>query len=205
MSEIKGTESTAPEGLTRGGFLRGCGALGLASAPLAAHLASPPTAVAQKTADVEALNTLLRLEYVLVAFYEAAIDRSDLSPPLRRLAEATSDDDQRHVRGLKNLIRDLGADPGEQPAVAFASLDEAEDFLDTAVGLKDLSVSAYAGALRTVEPRVVFGSLASTMQVDGRHAAHMRLAAGLPPAPAAFGDPLTMEQVRRRLERFVAA
>jgi len=205
MSDPEATPSTAASTrLTRGAFLRGCGALGAASVPLAAQLARPGTAAAQRATDTEALNALLRLEYVLVAFYEEAIDRLDLRPELRRLAEATSDDDQSHVRGLKNLIRDFGGSAAEQPGAAFDSLDDVEGFLSTAVELKDLSVSAYAGALRGGQPRVVFGSLASTMQVDGRHAAHMRLAADLPPAPSAFGEALTMEAVRRRLERFVA-
>ena len=203
MSRMEGTDRTAPaRSLTRATFLRGCGAVGL-SVPFAAKLALPAAAAAQKAADMEALNTLLRLEYVLVAFFETAIDHLDLAPPKRRLAEATSDDDQSHVRGLKNLIRDHGAKPADQPAVLFESLDDLESFLDTAVELKDLSVSAYAGALGVVEPRVVFGSLASILQIDGRHAAHMRLAAGLRPAPTAFANQLTMEQVRRKLKRFV--
>lgn len=203
MSDIEGTHSAASHtGLTRCAFLRGCGTLGLAALPLGAHLTAP-AAAAQEMTDVEPLNTLLRLEYVLVAFYEAAIDRLSLPRELRRLAELTSDDDQSHVQGLKNLIRDLGATPADQPAVAFDSLDGRKTFLETAVELKDLSVSAYAGALRAVEPRVVLGSLASTMQVDGRHAARMRLAAGLPPAPSAFGSALTMDEARHGLERFV--
>ncbi len=203
MSDTDPTQPTArASGLTRSAFLRGCGALGLAAVPLGGYLTAP-AAAGQRITGLEALNTLLRLEYVLVAFYETAIDRLDLPPELRRMAELTSDDDQSHVRGLKNLIRDVGGTPAGQPAVAFGSLDDVEAFLETAVELKDLSVSAYAGALDIVEPRVVFGSLASIMQIDGRHAAHMRLASDVPPAPSAFANALAMEEVRQRLERFI--
>ncbi len=186
--------------MTRGAFLaRGaCGASTLL--PFGAL-----TSGAERGAegDVETLNVLLKLEFVLVAFYEKAIDRAGLSGSVRRLAERTSDDHQRHVRGLKNLVRELAGDPAGQGVIRFDGPSGRQSFLDQAVEFEELSVSAFSGALPRFESAPVVGSVGAILQVDARHAARLRLTAGLRPAPSAFGTALAPPRVRQTLDRYL--
>lgn len=199
MTAHLNTPGGATDAITRGTFLSRSAAWGAGSLLPFGALATGREA----KSDVEILNVLLRLEFVMVAFYETAIDRAGLSRSLRRLAERTSDDDERHVRGLKNLIRELDGEPVGQGVIRFDGLRDRQSFLDQAVELEELSVSAFSGALPRLGGAPVTGSVGAILQVDARHAARLRLAAGLPPAPSAFGTALAPARVSRRLERYL--
>lgn len=189
----------AATGITPSGFLFRSVAFGAGALPPLGGF-TPASAEGEDDADI--LNVLLSLEFVQVALFEAAIDRLDLPPSLRRLAERTGDDDQQHVRALKNLVRDVGANPAKQGVIRFSSLEDRESFLSLAVQLKELSVSAYAGALPSLSSGLAIGSIASMLQVEGHHAACIRMAGGRPPAPSAFGASLSPERVQQRLGEY---
>jgi rubrerythrin len=199
MSALDHTDSSA-EAISRAAFLSRSAVVGAGSLLPFGVLA--PAAAGQAEGDVETLNVLLGLEFVLVALYEEAIDRAELPDSLRRLAERTSDDDQSHVRGLKNLVRELGGEPAGQGVIRFDELDGRDAFLDRAVELEDLSVGAHSGALPRLDNTLAVGSVGSILQVDARHAARLRLAAGLPPAPSAFGEPLAPARVSERVAEY---
>ena len=77
---------------------------------------------------------------------------------------------------------------------AFSSEDA---FLATAITFEDLGVSAYNGAGPMISSKDLLATAGAIVQVEARHAAAVRNAAGEPAAPDAFDPTLTVEEVTK--------
>jgi len=154
--------------------------------------------------DIEILNFALTLEYLEAAFYEQAQKEADLSSEVADLAKLVGDHENEHVTGLTQAIEDLGGKPVEAPPVDFGDAFSSEEaFLQLGVTFEDTGVSAYNGAGPMIESKELLATAGAIVQIEGRHAAAIRFAAGEPPAPDAFDPTLTVDEVLKAVQPFV--
>ena len=155
--------------------------------------------------DIEILNFALTLEYLETAFYEAAVKEADLSSDVAALAKEFGEQEAEHVAGLTQAIEDLGGKPVKAPAVDFGDAFSSEDaFLTTGVTFEDLGVSAYNGAGPMISSKDLLATAGAIVQIEARHAAAVRNAAGEPAAPDAFDPTMTVDEVTKAVTPFLA-
>jgi rubrerythrin len=194
------------ENVSRSAFLmRGVLAAGAAYGALAAG-PMLRRAFAQGGDDIDILNFALTLEYLEAAFYETAgKEVSGLSGEVADYVKTFGGEEQEHVDALSATITDLGGKPVKAPAVDFGDAFASEDsFLQTAITFEDLGVSAYNGAAPMIKSKDLLATAGGIVQVEGRHAAAVRYAAGEPPAPEAFDPTLTEAEVLKAVQPFLA-
>jgi hypothetical protein len=155
--------------------------------------------------DIEILNFALLLEHLEAGFYATAVKEADLSSEVADLAQQFGDHEAEHVTGLTQAIEDLGGKPVKAPAVDFGDAFSSEEaFLSTGVTFEDLGVSAYNGAGPMLQSKDLLSVAGQIVQVEGRHAAAVRFAAGEQPAPDAFDPTMTVEEVTKAVQPFLA-
>ncbi|HET6830799.1 MAG TPA: ferritin-like domain-containing protein [Solirubrobacterales bacterium] len=157
--------------------------------------------------DVDILNFALTLEYLEAAFYsEAAKQVPGLSGELANYVKTFGAEEQEHVDALAATIKDLGGKPVKAPAVDFGDAFSSQDaFLELAITFEDTGVSAYNGAAPMIESKDLLATAGAIVQVEARHAAAVRNAAGEPAAPEAFDPTLTEEEVLKAVQPFIAS
>jgi hypothetical protein len=187
-------DSVEVAGTTRAAFILS-GALAAAGA-LGAGSAGPfvRAALAQSGGDVEVMGFALTLEYLETALYERAA-RLPLSSDVAGLARQFRDHEAQHVAALRAAIGQLGGRPPQKPKFDFPISDEAS-FLALAQSVEDVGVYAYNGAVLAIRSQEILGAAAAIAQVEARHAAALRIARGLAPAPRSFDRTLTERQAR---------
>lgn len=199
------TELTDPElagveidGVTRGAFiLRGALA---ASAIYGTSTVGPfvsSALAAGDGGDVAILNFALTLEYLESAFYKKALGLH-LSSETRQFAQTFGDDETQHVAALQKAIQSLGGKPGAKPTFSFPITDE-KSFLTLAQKLEDTGVEAYNGAGPKIKSKKILAAAGSIVQIEGRHAAIIRILNGAFPAPHTFDRTANAAQVAARI------
>ena len=176
--------------ITRASFLA------LAAAGLAA-----PRAFGDIRDDIRVLQFTLTLEYVESALFRDALKRvPDLSGEVRRLVSELRDQEVEHVDALRATISEAGGRPNDRPRVDFGTLLVSEaSFLKLANTIEDTAVSAYNGAAPQLENEDFVAAFASFAQVEGRHAALVRLARDKPPAPLPLDKASNQQAVRQAI------
>jgi len=201
IPELEGVEI---HGTTRGAFL--LRATLAAGAVYGAGAVAPfvKQAMAQgKMDDVEIVNYALTLELLETAFYKKG-ESLKLSSEVKKLASQFGKDEAEHVDALTATVKKLGGKPPKKPTFTFPVKDE-ESFLKLAVTLEDTGVSAYNGAAPMIKSKDVLKAAGTIVQIEGRHAAAIRLAAGEDPAPEAFDKALEMQAVLDAVKPFIKA
>lgn len=157
--------------------------------------------------DIDILNFALTLEYLEAAFYdEAAMRVPDLSGELAGYVREFGESEQEHVDALTATIKDLGGKPVKAPDVDFGDAFSSRDaFLDLAITLEDTGVSAYNGAAPMIESAELLATAGAIAQVEARHAAVVRNAAGEAAAPEAFDPTLTEDEVLKAVEPLITS
>lgn len=155
--------------------------------------------------DVEVLNFALTLEHLETAFYREAAKINGLSEDAVKLVEDFGDQEQQHVDALTKTIQDLGGKPTAAPMVDFGKMNNQKQFLKLAVTFEDLGVSAYNGAAPSIKSKEVLAAAGSIVQIEARHAAAIRLLAKEDPAPVAFDEAATTNQVLKAVKPFLKA
>jgi len=156
--------------------------------------------------DIEILNFALTLEYLEAAFYEQAQKEAKLSSEVADLAKLVGDHETEHVAGLTQAIEDLGGKPVPAPGVDFGDAFSSEEaFLELAIVFEDTGVSAYNGAGPLLESKELLSVAGQIVQIEARHAAAIRNAAGEDAAPNSFDPKLDMDEVLKAVEPFVKA
>lgn len=151
--------------------------------------------------DIEVLNFALTLELLEAAFYKRALDL-DLSAGVRQLAQTFGAQEREHADALRETINQLGGTGEKAPKASFPIRDE-RSFLKLAETLEETGVSAYNGAAPRIQSPEVLAAAGQIAQIEARHAAAIRTARDESPAPRAFDDSLTMEQVLEAVQPFV--
>ena len=156
--------------------------------------------------DLDILNFALTLEYLEAAFYDqGGKEVSDLSGEVKGYVETFGGEEQEHVEALMATITDLGGKPVKAPAVDFGdAFSSADKFIETAITFEDLGVSAYNGAAPSIESKDLLATAGGIVQVEARHAATIRFAAGEDPAPEAFDPTLSEDEVLKAVQPFLA-
>ncbi len=157
--------------------------------------------------DVEILNFALTLEYLEAAFYKEALDKvKGMSDDVRKLAEELGSNESEHVDALKAAIESAGGKPVKAPGVDFGdAFANQKSFLKLANTFEDTGVSAYNGAAPMIESKEVLAAAGSIVQVEGRHAALIRLQRDKPPAPSSFDKTSSMDAVVKAVTPFLKA
>ncbi len=195
------------ENLNRSTFLiKGVLALGTAYGAMAATPLIRSAFAQGSNGDVEVLNFALTLEHLEAAFYDqAGKEVPDLSSEVSGYVKTFGGDEQEHVDALTATIKDLGGKPVEAPAVDFGDAFASQDaFLETAIALEDTGVSAYNGAAPQIKSKELLATAGSIVQIEARHAAAIRFAAGESPAPDAFDPAMTEDEVLKAVQPFLA-
>jgi len=201
IPELEGVEI---HGTTRGAFL--LRATLAAGAVYGAGAVAPfvKQAMAQGgMGDVDIVNYALTLELLETAFYKKG-ESLDLSSEVKKLASEFGKQEGEHVDALTATVKKLGGKPPKKPTFTFPVKDE-ESFLKLAVTLEDTGVSAYNGAAPMIKSKDVLKAAGTIVQIEGRHAAAIRLAAGEDPAPEAFDKALEMQAVLDAVKPFIKA
>ncbi len=154
--------------------------------------------------DIDILNFALTLEYLEAAFYEGAADVKGLSSEVANYVKTFGEEEQQHVEALTATIKDLGGTPVKAPGVDFGdAFSSADAFTTLAITFEDTGVSAYNGAAPMIQSTDVLAAAGGIVQVEARHAAAIRFAAGEDPAPEAFDPSLTEDEVLKAVQPFV--
>ena len=150
--------------------------------------------------DLSIISYVLTVEYVQAALYREALKEvPGLDAPTRALVAELRDHEIQHVDALRATIADAGGRPNDRPAVAFGSeLGSRARFLKLANTLEDTGVSAYNGATPALENEDFVAAFASIAQVEGRHAALVRIMRDKPPAPLPLDKASNQDAVRQR-------
>ena len=152
--------------------------------------------------DVEILNFALTLEYLEAKFYAEAKGRVRADKELMSLIDLLAEDEQQHVDALAATVKQLGGKPVMEPKFNFPYSGRS-GFLKLAQTLEDTGVSAYNGAGPMIKSKEVLAAAGGIVQVEARHAATIRLAAGEDPTPDAFDPTMSMDEVLQAVEPFV--
>lgn len=155
-----------------------------------------------QSGDVDILNFALTLEYLEAAFYDEAKSRLNASGDLKSTINLLAKDEAEHVEALEATIKQLGGMPVQAPKVKFPYTDTAS-FLKLAVTFEDTGVSAYNGAGPLLKSKELLATAGGIVQVEARHAAAVRLQADQTPAPTAFDETLTQDEVLKAVKPFV--
>jgi rubrerythrin len=154
--------------------------------------------------DIDILNYALTLEYLEAAFYQGAAKTPGLSGEVAGYVKTFGDEEQEHVDALTATIKKLGGSAVKAPGVDFGdAFTSAEKLIPLAITFEDTGVSAYNGAAPMIESKDLLATAGGIVQVEARHAATIRFAAGEDPAPDAFDPSLTMDEVLKAVQPFV--
>ncbi len=189
-------------GMTRGAFiLRGALAAG-AVAGVGAVTPFVDRALAQTGgSDAEIVSFALTLEQLEAEFYRRAA-RLPLSAEAKELARSFGRHEQDHAETLTATLSKLGTKARDKPRFSFPGRSETQ-VLRLAQTLEDTGVAAYNGAAPRIKSRDILATAGQIVQVEGRHAAAIRLLRDQRPAPRAFERPLQAPEVTAAISRFI--
>jgi rubrerythrin len=164
-------------------------------------------ALAQGGGDADIVNFALTLEYLETEFYTLAAKQVKGMPSaLAALVKEIRDDEIAHVDALTATVKQLGGTPAKKPTFAFGGAFASTDaFLKLANTLEDTGVSAYNGAAPMIKSVDVLGAAGGIVQVEARHAALIRLARNVAPAPLAFDKASTTDEVLAAVKPLIKA
>jgi hypothetical protein len=209
-------------------FLRMAGGAGAAGAlatlaaacgeretPIGVTQRDPGTVAAFGPGDIGIVNFALLLEYIEEDFYEKVRKSGEISD--RRLAVLIDDiyaNEAEHTRALERVAEQMGR-PIRRPKVEVESVlaGGQDGILEESASLENLGAAAYLGQATRISDTQVLAAALSIHTVEARHAAALNELAGrgfrgggalsgsIP--NGAFAKPMTMQQVIRRVRRFV--
>jgi Ferritin-like domain len=193
------TEAIAElHGSTRAGFLRGAA---IGGAAMLATLTGAPSASAAVT-DVDILNFGLTFERLQATFYTQSEELgtiATMSDAKQAWARTLGAHERAHVKIIKSV---LGPKAGPRPSFDFGKANESDAaFTRTAVAMEDLTVALLTGVTPLVHDRKLIAALFGLLTVEARHAAWARHIVKSNPAPDAFDQPKTINQVQGAIGR----
>ncbi len=168
--------------------------------------------------DVEIVNYALTLEHLEAAFYQQVIDSGEITD--KAIAEAAKKigmNEQEHVDALTATVEQLGGTPAEAPKTKFEDVIAGgpKMILATAAQVENLGAAAYLGQAALIKSPEILAAALSIHTVEARHAAALNQLAGnkfkggdplvgsIP--DGAFAKPMTMEQVLKKVQPFIAS
>ncbi|HVM16431.1 MAG TPA: ferritin-like domain-containing protein [Gaiellaceae bacterium] len=181
------------KGALFGGALAGLGSLMV-----------PEEARAQTATDVAILQFAQTLEFLEAEFYAEALRMGALRGDVLRFARVVGEHERIHAQFIG---RALGRAAVRKPRFNFRGTTENQSsFVATAIVLEETGVAAYKGQAPRIDTRSILAAALAVHSVEARHAGWIRDLAGRNPAPNAFDQPLTLQQVLAAVAqtRFIA-
>jgi rubrerythrin len=189
--EEVGTRSDLLKRATFAGGAAAAGGLLVAALPKVA--ASAPS----RAQDIRILNYLLRLEYVMAAFYETAAE-GQLSGEIQQFVSVVGEQERKHVALLQKI---LGDDASAEPSIDFGERTTSpEQVAATARLLEETASAAYIGQGANLTRRVMIDAARIT-SVEARHAAWIADILQKHPAPVAADPAKSPKQVFAALRK----
>lgn len=149
--------------------------------------------------DIAVLNYALTLEHLENAFYRDGVGLYQHGPDafgndINVYLTEIGAHELAHVETLVQVITDLGGEPVEEATYDFGYTD-AISFRATAAALENTGVSAYDGAGQYLENRDLITAAGSIVAVEARHASYLNLITGAEPAPEAFEQAKSPDEI----------
>jgi rubrerythrin len=172
--------------------------------------------MAGKGGDLEIVNYALTLEYLEADFYEQVVESGAITDKkIVSLAKEIGESEQAHVDALLATAKSLGK-PAARPKTDFTAVLEGgpEKILQTAATVENLGAAAYLGQAGRIQDKEILAAALSIHSVEARHAAALNALVGrgftgdgplegsIP--DGAFAMPMTMDQVLREVQPFLA-
>jgi hypothetical protein len=199
--EEGGWENVGVEALaSRSDLLKRAAVAGSAAVAGGVLIAGLPkvAASASRAQDVRILNYLLRLEYVMAAFYETAAAEGQLTGEIQQFVSVVGEHEQEHVALLQRI---LGGDANPEPSVDFGDgTNNANRVAATARALEETAAAAYIGQGANLTKSAMI-QVARITSVEARHAAWIADILQKHPAPAAADPAQAPNQVSAALRR----
>src|SRR4051794_37950087 len=153
--------------------------------------------------DLGIARYALTLEYVEVAFYEAAVKSGKLTGRALELAKRFGAQERQHQAVLEKLIGKLGSSPPIKPKANFP-LESANAILKFGLGLEGLGAAALLGQADRIQSKEFLAAALTMHSVEGRHAAALATLVGEDPAPDSFAQPSQAADVINQLHSLTA-
>ena len=174
------------------------GSAAVAGGLLFAGLPKVAASAPSRAQDVRILNYLLRLEYVMVAFYETAATEGQLTGEIQQFVSVVGEHEREHVALLQSI---LGDDANAEPSVDFGDgTSNPTKVAETARVLEETASAAYIGQGANLTKRAMIEAARMT-SVEARHAAWIADILRKPPAPAAADPAKSPNEVSAALRR----
>ena len=164
---------------------------------LIAGLPKVAASARSKEQDVRILNYLLRLEYVMAAFYETAAAEGQLTGEIQQFVSVVGEHEQKHIALLLGI---LGDDADPEPSVDFGPGTSPSEVGATAHMLEETASAAYIGQGANLTKGVMIDAARIT-SVEARHAAWIADILQRDPAPAPADPAKSPKQVSAALRR----
>lgn len=147
------------------------------------------------------LNFALTLEFLQRAFYEGALAQftqadfvaAGFADPVYANLQAVYFDERRHVEFLTLALLAAGIEPTGELEYEFPYTDVAS-FVGLASVIEGVSVSAYLGALSSIEDPDYLTAFGSILGVEARQSSSIRAGLGEAPFPNPFDTPLDFNE-----------
>jgi hypothetical protein len=169
----------------------------------------PAAAKAAKPGDVDILNFALGLEYLEADFYARVVQAHQTRPYLKarafEAAQKLALDEAAHVAAILDILGRAGATPIAKPQFQFPNnvFSGQLAFLDLATTFEETGTGAYLGAAPKVKSTAALKFAASIYGIETRHAGLIRSLNGTLFSPSAFEQPLTVDEVTKRVTPFI--
>jgi Ferritin-like domain len=174
------------------------GSAAVAGGVLIAGLPKVAASASSRAQDVRILNYLLRLEYVMAAFYETAAAEGQLTGEIQQFVSVVGEHEQEHVALLQRI---LGGDANAEPSVDFGDgTSNSNKVAATARMLEETASAAYIGQGANLTKNAMI-QVARITSVEARHAAWIADIVQRDPAPAAADPAKSPNQVSAALRR----
>jgi hypothetical protein len=174
------------------------GSAAIAGGVLIAGLPKVAASASSRAQDVRILNYLLRLEYVMAAFYDRAAAEGGVTGEIQQFVSVVGEHEQEHVALLRRI---LGGDANAEPSVDFGDRTSNSDKVAaTARLLEETASAAYIGQGANLTKRAMIEAARIT-SVEARHAAWIADILRRHPAPAAADPAKSASQVSAALRK----
>jgi rubrerythrin len=175
--------------LSRSGLLLSGTAIALLANDHALAATMKKSGADAQASDVKILSSALAAEQQAIAAYQVGAESGLLQKPVLDLAVQFQSHHKAHRDLLAATVKQLGGTPAEAQKKYDFPVDKLKtqaDVLRFAAGLEQGAVSAYLGAIPSLENRDLAKAAGSILGDEAMHWAVLRNALGENPVPAAF-------------------
>jgi Ferritin-like domain len=163
--------------------------------------------VEEGATEIDILNYLLSFEHLLISIYSRGLtERNDHNEKMsleehKPLIETLVAEEREHMSAMRELIEGMGGKPVERIPATF-DFRELKVLLTMSAEIEGFTIGAYNGVIPSLKTQEARKLTSSIVQVEGRHAATLLLAAKEPPAPDAFDRPESQDNSINAVGKF---